>query len=116
MKNVKGFTLIELILAIGLFGIVVVVFLSVFTMGQTNIYRGGQRSQNTYKIQQTAEGIMNANSIAAFSTTNPSATASASTLQIVFPSVTTLVIPGSTVTIQYTNANTPGQMIIYLPN
>ncbi len=116
MINEKGFTLIELIVAIALFAIVLVAFLSIFTMAQTNIFRGGHRSKNTYQIQQTAENIMNTNSIAAYGVTNPSATAVSSNLQIVFPSVTTLNVPGDTVTIQYNHTNIPQQLVIYLPD
>ncbi len=116
MKNTKGFTLIEIILAMALFAIILVAFLSIFTTGQINIFRGGKRSQNTYQIQQTAESIISTNSIGAYTSTNPSATATASSLQIVFPLVTTLDIPGNTITIQYTHANIPQQMVIYLPD
>ena len=51
MGNRKGFTIIELVLSIGIIGIIAVSFLSIFGTGFSNIVRAGVRT----KAVNTAE-------------------------------------------------------------
>jgi len=53
--NKKGFTLIEVIVGIALFGIITISFLPMFTFGIVNMHRSGNRTETVYKIQSSIE-------------------------------------------------------------
>ena len=57
LKNCKGLTLLELILSIAILGIVLVVFLSLFTSGVTTIFFMGQKSQSNIEAQAIIDRI-----------------------------------------------------------
>src|SRR6476620_369796 len=55
-KN-KGMTLIEVIVALAIFGIICVSFLTLFSKGYTDIYKSGFRTNTTMKIQSMADNL-----------------------------------------------------------
>jgi prepilin-type N-terminal cleavage/methylation domain-containing protein len=55
LKHSKGMTLIEVIVAIAILGIVVVAFLNLFTFGYTHISNAGHRSAAGFQAHQAAE-------------------------------------------------------------
>lgn len=57
----KGFTLLEIIIGIALFGIISISIIPLFTYGFIHINRSGNRSVALYEIQRTIEtnGVIN---------------------------------------------------------
>ena len=54
-KHSKGFTLVEIILAIAILAILVVVFLPIMTMSYSHIMKTGRKSQKLYQAQNVME-------------------------------------------------------------
>ncbi len=112
-----GFTLIEVIVAVALLGLIAVALLSMISFGQTSIFRGGHRSEGNYQLQQVAETILQSDSFAPYAATNPKASPAAATLTIVFPSVgsgTTIAVPGNEVEITYTSSTIEGSVTVFV--
>jgi prepilin-type N-terminal cleavage/methylation domain-containing protein len=59
IKNKKGFTLIEAVIAIGIIGIMSVSFLSMYTLGFTTISKSGSKSSALFAVQDKLEGKLN---------------------------------------------------------
>lgn len=55
LKNKKGFTLVEIIVAIAILAILAVVFLPIMTMSYSHIMKTGRKSQKLYEAQNTME-------------------------------------------------------------
>lgn len=60
IKISKGFTLLEVVIAIAIFAFLIISFLSAFSFSIDNIFSSGKESKATYKAQQGMEyRIMN---------------------------------------------------------
>jgi prepilin-type N-terminal cleavage/methylation domain-containing protein len=57
LKSDKGFTLVEVILAMAILGIIVVVFLNVFTSGAMTIFNAGHKSSSNVEAQAIIDRI-----------------------------------------------------------
>lgn len=55
LKNKKGFTLVEIIVAISILAILAVVFLPIMTMSYSHIVKTGKKSQRLYEAQNVME-------------------------------------------------------------
>lgn len=63
MKNKKGMTLIEIIIAIAIMGIITVSFLNIFASGYIGILSGGKHTKVAYDGQKQVENsILNSTS------------------------------------------------------
>ncbi len=61
MKKNKGLTLIEVIIAIAIIGIVALGILQMFTMSMVVISNAGKKTQSAYDAQSHAENTLNVN-------------------------------------------------------
>lgn len=52
MKNMKGLTLIEVIISIALISLIAVTFLGMFNMGSKNIFRSGKRTKSILQLRE----------------------------------------------------------------
>ncbi|MGI6426672.1 MAG: prepilin-type N-terminal cleavage/methylation domain-containing protein [Natronincolaceae bacterium] len=60
MKNKKGFTLMEVILSIAIFGIIAIFVVTIFSSGLKNIYRSGKRTEEVFELESKInEEILN---------------------------------------------------------
>lgn len=57
-KNDKGLTLIEIIIALAILGIIVVAFLNMFTSGFGTIFSMGRRTQATQEAQSIIDAVV----------------------------------------------------------
>lgn len=57
MKNIKGLTLIELIIALAIIGIIVVTFLPIFTTSYTTIFGMGNRTDAVAIAQEIIDDL-----------------------------------------------------------
>jgi prepilin-type N-terminal cleavage/methylation domain-containing protein len=87
-KNRKGFTLIEVVLAIALLAIISIVFLTLFSSGMLNIANAGKSSVLNNSAQENLEKI-----IADPLNASGSSVSNNTTLDIVFSGVT-YSVPG----------------------
>lgn len=62
IKNKKGLTLIEAVIAIGIIGIIAVSFLSMYTLGFSTISKSGSRSSALFTVQSKLEEKLNGTS------------------------------------------------------
>jgi len=56
LLNSKGLTLVEILVAFAILGIITTVFLSLFTNGYKTIFSAGQKSTAVFKAQEVMEG------------------------------------------------------------
>lgn len=82
-KGMKGLTLVEILVALAIIGILFVAFSGVFVNGLTGIYKAGDRNEADYVAQKAIENRISGNT-ASFS--NTSCTETAATLSISFGS------------------------------
>jgi len=59
MKNNKGFTLIEVIIAIAIVGIIAIPILGIFSTGVRNIVGAGNRTEDVFIEQRTIDNEIN---------------------------------------------------------
>ena len=59
LENKRGFTLIEIIIAIALLGIISVAFLSMFSTGFSIISKAGRRTTSGFSTQTKVEDALN---------------------------------------------------------
>ena len=59
VKNQKGFTLIEAVIAMLIIGIMCIAFLSMYTSGVTTISKNGNRSSALFTVQSNIEEKLN---------------------------------------------------------
>lgn len=58
MKKRKALTLVEVVISMALIGIVAIVFLSIFSTGNSNIFRSGKRTKDTFEIQEAVDAFI----------------------------------------------------------
>lgn len=62
MKKRKGLTLLEVVISMALIGMVAVVFLSIFTTGNSNIFKAGKRTTQILSAQEKIDSKIKTNS------------------------------------------------------
>lgn len=58
MKRRNGLTLIEVVVSIALMGMVVLVFLTIFNTSNRNITKAGDRTDDTFEIQEEIDDVI----------------------------------------------------------
>lgn len=59
MKKRKALTLLEVVISMALVGVIAVVFLTIFSTGNKNIFRSGKRTETILKIQSDIDEKIN---------------------------------------------------------
>lgn len=57
LRQKKGFTLIEIIFAVAILGIIIVAFLAMFGFGFTAVFDSGSRTNATMRVQSVVEAL-----------------------------------------------------------
>lgn len=83
-KSRRGMTLIEIVIAIAILGIITAVFLSSFTTGYINIFNMGKKTKAMYQAQTMLDRI------------SDSAMTAEETIQALYPDAQEYGVPGDT--------------------
>lgn len=59
MNKRKGLTLLEVVISMALIGMVAIVFLTIFTSGNKNIFRAGDITKDIFKVQEKIDKQIN---------------------------------------------------------
>lgn len=68
LKQIKGMTLLEIIVALALLGIVMIALLNMFTFSYTNIFSAGFRSDKILEVQMLIDDLTTQHGIQKFAT------------------------------------------------
>lgn len=109
LHHEDGFTLIEIIVALAIFGIICVVFLNMFSLGYKGVFLSGDKNKASYITQKAVENYL-ANPVALPDPVTKSINPSSMT--ITFPSGVLDSIEGNIVKFQYTDAD----LTVFMPN
>jgi len=94
----KGVTLIELILSIGILGIILVSFLGIFSSGFRFVVFAGDKSESTFMSQENIDSIISGETVDGSNITT-------TTMSIDLPDGSTIDIDGKIVTINESKNN-----------
>ena len=104
-KKNSGMTLVEIIVAMAILGIISITFLSIFSGMFKGIVNAGQRSKATFGAQQDLENYIATN------TTNAT-----DNLVITYNGLTSVTIEGENMSVPKTSGSTTITVDVFVPN